>query len=162
MNQLSRMTTGNRSPLESLLKSGKNQHLARMVGSISSVLNHQSKLTDGHDSLALAEKRKKVRAEYRDKYKVKCANLPKMVPKLPLAPHIGLNCPNVLYIIIVQLSFYWRVRSRSTLSTYLNAFYFHWSRLERASFSCENNSVSFGVALYELQCWLDYHATYTS
>lgn len=125
MNQLSRMTTGNRSPLKSLINSGKNQHLARMVGSISSVLNHQSKLTDEQDSLALGEKRKKVRAEYYDKYVAKCTDLPKMVPKLPLAPHIGLNCPNVLYIIIVQLSFYWRVRSHSTLPTYLNAFYFH-------------------------------------
>ena len=60
MNQLSRMTTGNRSPLNSLLKSGKNQQLARMVGSVSSVLNHQAKLSDGQDSLALAEKRQKV------------------------------------------------------------------------------------------------------
>lgn len=60
MSQLSSLTSGDSSPLKSLLKSGKSQDLARMAGSISSVLNHQVKFTDGQESLVFAEQRKKV------------------------------------------------------------------------------------------------------
>ena len=47
MNHLFSMTTGDNSPLKALQKSGKNQDVARMAGSISSVLNQQAKLTNG-------------------------------------------------------------------------------------------------------------------
>ena len=47
MKHLFSMTTGDNSPLKALQKSGKNQDIARMAGSISSVLNQQGKLTNG-------------------------------------------------------------------------------------------------------------------
>lgn len=42
------------------MKSGKNQDVGRIVGSLSSILNDQAKLTDGEDAALLAEKRKQV------------------------------------------------------------------------------------------------------
>lgn len=60
MNQLSGLTSGARSPFMSLLKSGKSRDLARMVNSISSVLNNQAKFSYGQDSLELVKQRKKV------------------------------------------------------------------------------------------------------
>lgn len=47
MNHLISMTTGDNSPLKALQKSGKNQDVARMAGSICSVLKQQAKLTSG-------------------------------------------------------------------------------------------------------------------
>ena len=47
MNHLFSMTTGDNSPLRALQKSGKNQDVARMAGSICSVLKQEPKLTDG-------------------------------------------------------------------------------------------------------------------
>ena len=53
------MTSGGGGSLKSLVKSGKNQDVARTVGSISSILNHQAKHSNGEDA-ALKEKRKQV------------------------------------------------------------------------------------------------------
>lgn len=60
MSQLSNMISGTGSSLKSLEKSGKYQDVARVVGSISSILNHQAKLAGGQDAVSLTEKRKQV------------------------------------------------------------------------------------------------------
>ena len=60
ISQLFNMTSGDGSSLKSLMKSGKNQDVGRIVGSLSSILNDQAKLTDGEDAALFAEKRKQV------------------------------------------------------------------------------------------------------
>ena len=60
ISQLFNSTSGDGSSLKSLMKSGKNQDVGRIVGSLSSILNDQAKLTDGEDAALLAEKRKQV------------------------------------------------------------------------------------------------------
>ena len=60
MSQMSSMMNSGGSSLDSLVKSGKYQDVGRIVGSISSILNHQVKTAGGEDASSFTEERKKV------------------------------------------------------------------------------------------------------